>query len=120
MFQRVVRFLVGVKMRIQRSTSWLTLFNSAMIFFLFLSKLKEFGYNIDIGNMFIPLLVVSFVVLVLLGYMEDKLGFWRMELKQISERNPHYIETMERLNKIEKRLDELATNMESNGRHSIR
>lgn len=102
--ERIKRLMMGIKTRIQRANTWLSLFNSAMIFFLFLSKLKEFGYNIDIGQWFLLLLIAGALMLVLIGWVEDKLGFWRLELKMIGERSPYFKDIMRKLSRIEEKL----------------
>ncbi|MBI4095483.1 MAG: hypothetical protein HY438_01330 [DPANN group archaeon] len=102
--ERIKRLMMGIKTRIQRANTWLSLFNSAMIFFLFLSKLKDFGYNIDIGQWFLLLLIAGALMLVLIGWVEDKLGFWRLELKMIGERSPYFKDIMRKLSRIEEKL----------------
>ncbi|MBI2040749.1 MAG: hypothetical protein HYT16_01480 [DPANN group archaeon] len=116
----IKRILMGVKTRIQRATTWLSLFNSAMIFFLFLSRLNDAGYNIRVGQWFLPLLVIGALGLALIGWIEDRMGFWRLELKMIGERSPYFKDIMHKLSRIEKKLGiESENNMSVVGHKSL-
>lgn len=95
---------VYFKIWIQRAMSWVTIANSGMILFLVLSKLQEYGVSIYITMWFIPLYIVVIILLMFLGYLEDKAGFFREEQRLSSLRNPYLVEISRKLDRIEKEL----------------
>ena len=98
-------FLVYSKIWAQRTMSWISIANSGMILFLVLSKLQEYGINIYITKWFLPIFILTIFLLILLGYIEDKAGFHKEEIKTIAKKNPIYDEIFKRLDRIEKKLD---------------
>jgi hypothetical protein len=99
------KVLVYSKVWAQRTMSWIAVLNSAMILFLVLARLQEFGINISITHWFIPLFVLLVFLMVFFGYIEDRAGFHREEIHQIAKRNPLFHEILERLDRIEKKLE---------------
>lgn len=56
-----------------RGVAYLSLINAGMILFLFLSKLKEVGIiHMTLDTYFVPLLILGFVFLIIIGYIEIK------------------------------------------------
>ncbi len=102
-FFGIRRFLVYSKVWAQRTMSWMSIINSGMILFLVLAKLQDYGIKIAITRWFMPIFILIIVLMVLAGYIEDKAGFHREELKEITKRNPVYKEIIERLERIEKK-----------------
>lgn len=99
------KVLVYSKVWAQRTMSWIAVLNSAMILFLVLAKLQEYGLEISITRWFIPILILLVFLMVSLGYLEDRAGFHRAEIHEIAKRNPVLNEILERLDRIEKKVD---------------
>jgi hypothetical protein len=99
------KVLVHSKVWAQRTMSWIAILNSAMILFLVLAKLQEYGFEIAITKWFLPLFVVLIVFLVFFGYLEDRAGFQREETHEIAKRNPVYNDILKRLDRIEKKIE---------------
>ena len=93
------------KVWVQRSMSYIAIANSAMILFLLLSRLEDYGIEVNIAKWFFPILIIGILLMVLIGYIDDKLGFYREEHREVSRRNPYLVEIIERLDKIEKGLN---------------
>ena len=88
----------------QRTMSWIAMFNSAILLFLFLSKLQDYGFEIHITAWYIPIFLGIIVLMILFGYIEDRAGFYREESRESNKRNPQMKEILERLERIENRL----------------
>ena len=78
-----------------------------MILFLVLAKLQDYGIKIYITAWFTPIYIGIVVLMVFFGYLEDKAGFYREEVKETAKRNPYFKEIVERLDKIEKQLKKI-------------
>ena len=98
------KVLIYSKVWAQRTMSWVAILNSAMILFLVLAKLQEYGIGVSITRWFIPIFILLVILMILFGYLEDKAGFHREELQEITKRNPVYGEILERLERIEKKI----------------
>lgn len=103
-FFSVRRVLVYSKVWAQRTMSWIAILNSAMILFLVLAKLQEYGIKIAITRWFIPLFLLLVLAMIVFGYFEDRAGFHREEIHEIAKKNPVYSEILERLDRIEKKM----------------
>ncbi len=75
-----------------------------MILFLVLSKLKDFGFNIDIKSFVFLVYFIIMFFLVFIGFLEDRFGFFSVELDENSKRNPQINKIINKLDKIEKIL----------------
>ena len=96
---------VGYKVKIQRVMSWIAVINSGMIIFIFITALKDYGIEIDFGKHII-LIYGSFVaVLLLLGFLDDKLGIHKEESNYIVYRNPPILDIIKRLERIEEKIN---------------
>ena len=84
--------------------SWLAILNSGMILFLVLSKLQDYNVNIHITKWYFPIFVLTISLLILFGYIEDKAGFHKEEIKRVTEKNPVFNEILNRLDRIEKKI----------------
>ena len=96
------KFLVYSKLWVQRTMSWIAIANSGMILFLVLSKLQDYGFNIYITAWFVPIYFAVILVMIFLGYLEDKAGMYREESRASSSRNPYLTDIISRLERIEK------------------
>ncbi len=103
-FFELRKFLVYSKLWIQRTMSWIAIINSGMILFLVLSKLQDYGMEIYITAWFIPIYLGIIFLMIFFGYLEDRAGFYREEVREAAKRNPYFKEILERLDKIEKKL----------------
>jgi L-asparagine transporter-like permease len=103
-FFSIRKVLVYAKVWAQRTMSWIAVLNSAMILFLVLAKLQEYGYGLSIKKWFIPIFIALVILMIFFGYLEDKAGFHREEAHELSKRNPMMNEILERLERIENKL----------------
>lgn len=92
------------KMFIQRSMGYITLINGIMIIFLTISNLKQYGIYIDMKIWLIPIIIFLIVLLIFLGWIEDKLGVFRSETYSTVQRNPYLEETVFTLREIKGEL----------------
>lgn len=104
-FFELRKFLIYGKLWIQRTMSWIAIVNSGMILFLVLSKLQDYGMKIYITAWFIPIYFAVIILMIFFGYLEDKAGFHREEARAETMRNPYFKEIIERLDRIEKKLN---------------
>ena len=93
-FLKLKLFITTVKVYIQRSTSYVSLFNSGMILFLSLSKLQDYGLNINLSKLMIPLFFLSIFLMVFIGFLEFKLGFFKEEWRMTQKQNPYMQEIL--------------------------
>lgn len=87
-----------------RTASYLALINAGMILFLVLSRLEDYGVDVEIEKYFLPILILGFVVLGLFGWLEDKLGFHQLEREHVEKRNPYMNKILKKLDKIEREI----------------
>jgi len=109
LFFSIRKFLIYAKVWMQRSMSWVAILNSGMILFLLLSKLQDYGYGIYITAWFFPIFIVTLLLMIFFGYLEDKAGFHREETREVGKRNPYFEDIIRRLDKIEKEIKEIRT-----------
>jgi len=91
-------------MFMSRTASYLALINAGMILFLVLSRLEDYGVDVEIEKYFLPILILGFVVLGLFGWLEDKLGFHQLEREHVEKRNPYMNKILKKLDKIEREI----------------
>ena len=103
-FVKLRNFFIRLKVYMSRTSSYLSLINTAMILFLFLSNLEKYNYDIEIKDMIVPLFILGLFMMLLFGYLEDKLGFYRQEQRTTQSRSPYMREMLDRLENIEKKL----------------
>lgn len=103
-FRKFRKFTVYTKLWMQRTMSWIAMLNSAMILFLVLSKLQDYGFKIYITAWFIPIYIGLLILMIFIGYIEDWAGFYREETHQAARRNPYFEDILKRLKKIEKKI----------------
>ena len=70
-----------------------------------LSKLKDFGIDIPLTQWFFPLFILSIFGAIAVGYVDVKLGFFSEENKAVTKRNPVYDDILDRLKRIENKLN---------------
>jgi UDP-N-acetylmuramyl pentapeptide phosphotransferase/UDP-N-acetylglucosamine-1-phosphate transferase len=96
--------LALAKMFMSRTASYLAIINAGMILFLVLSKLEDYGIDIEIEKYFFLILFLGLIVLTLFGWLDDRLGFHQLERKHVEKRNPYMKDILERLDRIEKKI----------------
>ncbi|AJF61524.1 TPA: hypothetical protein HA239_03045 [Candidatus Woesearchaeota archaeon] len=97
--------LIRLKLYMSRTGSYISLVNTAMILFIFLSDLEKYNIDIEIRDWIIPIFIVGVLGMLTFGYLEDRLGFYSEEQKASQSRSPYFREIIERLDKIEKQLE---------------
>jgi len=98
------RQLALSKMYMSRTASYLALVNAGMILFLVLTRLEDYGRDIEIEQYFLPILLGGFLILGLFGWLEDRLGFHQLEREHIEKRNPYMKKILDKLDNIENKL----------------
>ena len=98
------KILVYSKVWAQRTMSWIAILNSAMILFLVLARLQDYGLKISVTRWFFPMFLILVVLMVFFGYLEDRAGFHREEVHEIAKRNPMMHEIIDRLDRIENKI----------------
>ncbi len=112
MLKKLRSHLVHSKVLIHRALSWISVINAGMILFLVLSQLEKYGINLRITKWYLPLLIVTFFLMIFFGYIEDRLGFTEEEAAVTTSKNPYIRDIVNRLERIENHLQ----NMEKTGK----
>ena len=99
--------LALAKMFMSRTAGYLALINAGMILFLVLSRLEDYGFDIEIEKYFFPILIFGFLILGVFGWLEDYLGFHKLERAHIEGRNPYMKEILTRLDKLDKKINKI-------------
>jgi len=98
------------KIYLTRSLAYVSILNSVMILFLTLSDLKKYGIEIAIGKWIIPIIITGTILLIVLGWVEDKLGAFSKENELRLDRWPQFNTILKKLDRMEKQLEELKNN----------
>ena len=96
---------IRIKVYFSRTAGYISMINTAMILFLFLSNLEKYNIDISIQKWIIPMFVIGVLGMILFGYLEDKFGFFRQEQRRSQSRSPYLNDIVERLERIEKKLN---------------
>lgn len=104
-FQKMRNFLMRIKVYLARAGSYIALINTTLIIFLFLSNLEKYNIDIRIEQWIIPISIIGVIMMILFGFIEEKLGFYGEEQKVSYSRNPYMQDIVKRLDSIEKKLD---------------
>lgn len=101
--------IIRMKVWWQRSNSYVSLANSSMLLFLFLSKLKDEGYiNFEVVTWIIPLVLVGITILITAGYIDlEVLKIMSMEQKYNYSKIPQMAEIQDQLKIIENKLSSM-------------
>lgn len=97
----------NIKIMLTRSQSYIAIINAGMIMFLFLDKFKEFGFDINLARWFVPIFIISMIVMTIVGYLDGVLGFFSEEQRMKSDQNPYFVKIMREVRKVNERLDEM-------------
>jgi hypothetical protein len=66
----------------------MSLINAGLLIFIALNTLQQKGYSININKYGIPIFIGTLVILILLGWLEVKLGFFKAEQELHNKENP--------------------------------
>lgn len=110
-FLKLRNLFIRIKVYLARSASYISMVNTAMILFLFLSNLEKYGIDLWIGHLIFPLILLGIILMIGFGYIEDKLGFYTQEQKTTQSRSPYLNEILHRLDTIEKKLKKIEKNL---------
>lgn len=118
LFCKIRRAVIDIKIWLIRSQSWISVANTAMLGFLFLSTLQEIGViHVDDVKQFTILIICgTLLCMVIWGYLDEKLGFFKEEADRgwAQNRNPHIDRIHASLERIENRLEELEKKVSKN------
>ena len=98
---------VTAKVYGSRITTYITLLNLYILVYLTLSDVKKYGVYIKLEVWLIPILCFLTLLVLGLGWLDDKIGVFKEELRFTTNRNPQVMETLNELKKINERLDRL-------------
>lgn len=99
--------LMEWKVYLTRSNSYIVIMNSAMLIFLLLARLQDFGIKITITKYYIPICICSLLLMLLFGFLDVKFGFFKEEKRRTSGRNPYFLNLTKEVKRIHKRLNEI-------------
>lgn len=100
--------IVHSKVFAQRALGYVSLVNAGMLLFLTMSGLEKYGIDINIQSWLIPLFILGGSLLIFLGYLEDKLGFYKEEVSVTQKRNVVLSDIMDKVTEIEKKVNSLS------------
>ncbi len=95
--------VIKLKVYMARTSSYISLINTAMILFIFLSNLEKYNIDIDIRNWILPIFVVGISMMLLFGYLEYRFVY-HQEQKTTQKKNPYMKDIIRRLDRIEQKL----------------
>ena len=100
---KVVNGVGKFKVFIQRAMGYVALINTGMILLLVLQRYElSFMSN---KYFYVIVYLFTFVMLIIIGFIDDKIGMFRIESTLTADRNPYFQETLKRLKDIEKKID---------------
>jgi len=88
---------IYLKLFVTRALTYTAILQFCMILYL---TIREMSVSV---KWVVPIFVLSLLLVVVLGYLEVKLGFFTLELKASAVNNPLYLEIIERLERLERR-----------------
>jgi len=100
-------YVIHSKIFLQRTMSWISIANAGMILFLVLSKFQDYGLELHITRWIIPIYLGFIVLLVVFGYVEDRLGFHREEKRAQESKSPYMKNVVKRLERMEKKINSI-------------
>ena len=99
------KIIAELKVYLNRATSYLTIINTGMILLPFIATLNLLGLNINVKIGYPILFVVALLVALLIGRIDIKSGIFSSEMNRIYTQNPVMIEMLERMKRIEDKLE---------------
>jgi len=107
--KKIRKKLLFMKQCMSRTTSYLTVINSSMILFLFLSRLKEGGFiNWEIDKYFLLIIAIGLISLITFGWIDIRFLRGLQEETKISfGLNPYFSDMRNKIHEINKKLDKI-------------
>ena len=103
---------VHAKVFLQRSLGYVGILNGIMLLFLVLSDAEKYGIDIDIQRWFIVIIISGTLGLIFIGWLEDRLGVFKLETKIMTDRNPQIIEIRQNQLELKLMMKEIIENQE--------
>jgi hypothetical protein len=98
--KKIVSKLLDYKIYISRATSYIAIVNTGMILMLFLSKLEDYGMDIELQNWGLPIYIITLILCIFIGYLDVKLGLYKSEVGKSQQQNPQMLHIIEELKEI--------------------
>lgn len=100
----LAKWFINLKVYISRAGSYISMLNTGMILLLFLSQLKAYGFNINLTKWAIPLYCLTIILLIILGYLDNKLGIHKYEVSITQKQNTDIQEILKEIKEIKEKL----------------
>jgi len=105
MLSKLRDYFALFKVYVQRSYSYITVLTMIMTLYLSISKFKESHPNLDLRILFIVSVVLVFVGIIIVGYLDQRWGVYKEEMRKLTGQNPQIMETLECVKRIEAKLN---------------
>jgi len=103
--------IISMKVYLGRATGYASMFSAGSILFLLLSKLHESNYiSWNPEKAFIPIMIIGFISLVFIGWVEVKLKGVDRESEIYFELSPPHVEMRNNIREIKERLKFIENN----------
>ena len=99
--------ILNLKIMINRTSSYIAILNAGMILFITLSTLKDAGIiNIDLSKYLIPIYLLGFLVLIIVGYIDMfVLRAYKEELELQVKHNPVIMDMKNKIDMIAQKME---------------
>jgi hypothetical protein len=87
--------------------SYAAMINSAMLLVILLTDMDKYGIKIPVAAYFFQIMIVGVILMILWGYLEDKLGMWRYEQAIQYNRSEIITSISSRINLIDKKINQM-------------
>jgi hypothetical protein len=104
---KIRHLLITYKVYLSRANGYAGIISLGMLLYLSISDLKKYGILIKLDTYFFPILLFVIAFLIFLGWVDDKIGLFREEIRFITRRNPQMEEVLEQLKSIKEDLKNL-------------
>ena len=104
---RFRNWLMRQKVYASRSMSYISLLNTAILVYLAIITFNK-SHDITVSGWYaIPIIIILTIGTLLVGWLEVKMGFFGAEQKVTADTNPRIVEIIDKLDNIQKDVDEL-------------
>jgi len=101
---RIIYFISRFKVFMARTSGYIGIINTSMLLLLVAEK---FGLNIKDDTLIYGIIYLAgFFGVIFIGFMDEKLGIFRQEIKIGAEKNQYLISIYNSIDEINKKLDE--------------
>lgn len=98
--------LMKLKLYFDRGRAYIGIISFIGTVFMVVSQLSILGIDVDVSKYSIIIIIAGFVGLMLFGFLEVKYLFFSTEMEIKSMKNPVWKKLFNRLDEIEKKLDD--------------